>query len=451
MSRSPSPFVARQETGIAVDELPASQIQACHLDAATQIQPTSKPQVLHVRTPLPGLPKRVPPTLDVDEHNIPRTKRREVNESSPRGKKQRKIHTEKSIHKSKLPKSKPSKISTPHDTPHNPYSFPRPEQRRPAPYTPSARLDPSQLKAVSPQQMSLLRHKFTAQASILVGLPNVHNRVQAFAADEFVFNNVQRFLSTWYAIVRSAWIRFEFLDLPRCPTSSKVVILNTRLEQQFMEMQTMIYNMFCMREQAHPSPLPFRVLASAFQPPHTGFGIPPEPSPQYTSINIPQQGRPVPPSDPAPPQRPPAFKGGKGKTAAPSQDVTCDPTKNIRFRIQESPTGSFSRPYDKSILKPPIGVTQFFAWFAQITETVPPTGPESLKFTLKDAVPSPVWRVVMRDEEGALVGLRACIKRECEKAEKFVVGMDTFEVLVTVPEWGREELGSGFVEEEEEW
>lgn len=121
---------------------------------------------------------------------------------------------------------------------------------------------------------------------------------------------------------------------------------------------------------------------------------------------------------------------------------TPTPTPTIQFRIQLQPNGPFSSPYPKSILgtpgKPTITTSQFFTSFTANTSPIPGGNPDSLTFRLKDAVPVPIAYTVSRsgtvDRVDALVKLRADIKGECENAGRLVMGLEKFEIYISITE-----------------
>ncbi|KAI9645238.1 hypothetical protein NHQ30_005972 [Ciborinia camelliae] len=136
-----------------------------------------------------------------------------------------------------------------------------------------------------------------------------------------------------------------------------------------------------------------------------------------------------------------------------SQDPTANsgfiPTPKIQFRVQIFPNGPFSTPYPKWILgvpgKPPITTPQFFSWFINVTRIGHQHSPDLLTFRLKDAVPIPIIYTVSRsgDANGidALAKLRVDIKRECEIAGRLVMGLERFEIFVSVTEEGGDGKG----------
>ncbi|TGO34385.1 hypothetical protein BHYA_0199g00090 [Botrytis hyacinthi] len=127
------------------------------------------------------------------------------------------------------------------------------------------------------------------------------------------------------------------------------------------------------------------------------------------------------------------------------QTELANPT--IQFRIQLHPNGPFSPPYPKYILgtpgKPAITTSQFFTSFTAKTSPIPGKNPDSLTFRLKDAVPVPIAYNVSRsgivDGVDALVKLRADIKRECENAGRLVIGLEKFEIYVSITEGASKE------------
>ncbi|KAL5314649.1 hypothetical protein ACEPPN_017292 [Leptodophora sp. 'Broadleaf-Isolate-01'] len=127
-----------------------------------------------------------------------------------------------------------------------------------------------------------------------------------------------------------------------------------------------------------------------------------------------------------------------------------NPTTNsnldIKIRVQVDGTGRFSIPFDKSVLRPKVTTTEFFAWFASQSRHSPPHPPHHLKFTFKDAMPVPQATEITAGNEDHFNYMRRDIKAQCEKARSFMPELREFVILVTVPGW----VSPG-VEEEEEW
>ncbi|CAL3972334.1 unnamed protein product [Diplocarpon coronariae] len=128
----------------------------------------------------------------------------------------------------------------------------------------------------------------------------------------------------------------------------------------------------------------------------------------------------------------------------------CNPssTIDIIIRIQIDGKGKFSAPFDKIVLRPKLKTTDFFSWFAQLTRHSLPRGPDSLKFTFKDAMPGPSATEVERGNEDHFNYMRKYIKTICERARHYMPDMIEFGVLVTDPGWVDEK---GEEEEEEDW
>ncbi len=119
---------------------------------------------------------------------------------------------------------------------------------------------------------------------------------------------------------------------------------------------------------------------------------------------------------------------------------------DIVIRVQIDSTGKFSPPFPKSVLRPKITTTEFFSWFASQSHHSPPSGPEYLKFTLKDAMPEPRATGIVRGNEDHFNYMRKDIKAQSEKAKEFMPELKEFVVLVTVPGWAPPDA-----EDNEEW
>jgi hypothetical protein len=118
----------------------------------------------------------------------------------------------------------------------------------------------------------------------------------------------------------------------------------------------------------------------------------------------------------------------------------------IIVRLQIDGTGKFSAPFDKSVLRPKVNTTEFFSWFSTQTRRGGPHGPPCLKFTFKDAMPSPKATEVSRGNEDHFNYMRKDIKAQCEKAKAYMPDLKEFVILVTVPNWSTPKG-----EEEEDW
>jgi hypothetical protein len=118
----------------------------------------------------------------------------------------------------------------------------------------------------------------------------------------------------------------------------------------------------------------------------------------------------------------------------------------IGVRLQIDGTGKFSAPFDKSVLRPRVNITEFFSWFSTQTRRCGPHGPPCLKFTFKDAMPAPKATEVSRGNEDHFNYMRKDIKAQCEKAKAYMPNLKEFVILVTVPNWSTPKG-----EEEEDW
>ena len=118
----------------------------------------------------------------------------------------------------------------------------------------------------------------------------------------------------------------------------------------------------------------------------------------------------------------------------------------IIIRLQIDGTGKFSAPFDKSVLRPKINITEFFTWFSTQTRRGGPHGPPCLKFTFKDAMPEPKATEVSRGNEDHFNYMRKDVKAQCERAKAYMPDLKEFVILVTVPGWFTPKG-----EEEEDW
>ena len=117
------------------------------------------------------------------------------------------------------------------------------------------------------------------------------------------------------------------------------------------------------------------------------------------------------------------------------------PAPEIVVRLQRDGAGKVSDTYDKSVLRPNITTTEFFAWFASQTGRGGSEGPPSLRFTFKDAMPIPTSSTIAQANEDHFNLMRKGIKAEFEKARKYTSKLKEFAILVTDPGWVSEEEG----------
>jgi hypothetical protein len=133
------------------------------------------------------------------------------------------------------------------------------------------------------------------------------------------------------------------------------------------------------------------------------------------------------------------------------------PTPELLVRIQITPSGKFSPPYHRDVMRPKVTTDEFFSWFrneVNHTHRRPNSGSGSrglrrldqLVFTLKDAMPTPKAGTLNRGDEAHFSYTRKYIKQQYEKAKAFCPGLREFVILVTVP--GTVETEEGTVETE---
>ncbi|PVH75281.1 hypothetical protein DL98DRAFT_320196 [Cadophora sp. DSE1049] len=142
------------------------------------------------------------------------------------------------------------------------------------------------------------------------------------------------------------------------------------------------------------------------------------------------------------PQYQQLLQGQESQSSSPNSNSNID----IKIRVQVDGTGKFSIPFDKSVLRPKVTTTEFFSWFASRSRHAPPHPPRHLKFTFKDAMPTPQATEIAAGNEDHFNYMRKDVKVQCEKAKKFMPELKEFVILVTVPGWV-----SPDVEEEEDW
>lgn len=135
-----------------------------------------------------------------------------------------------------------------------------------------------------------------------------------------------------------------------------------------------------------------------------------------------------------PPQAPPP-QITRSKESDMSSSTGSTPPIEIIVRLQVDGSGKFSAPFDKSVLRPKVTTTEFFSWFSTQTRWDGPHGPPCLKFTFKDAMPSPKATEVSRGNEDHFNYMRRDIKAQCEKARAYMPDLREFVVLITVAGW----------------
>lgn len=107
----------------------------------------------------------------------------------------------------------------------------------------------------------------------------------------------------------------------------------------------------------------------------------------------------------------------------------------IKIRVQVDVQGHFSPPHDFSVFDLAGRVEFFFSWFGKHTGRGGDTGPERLRFLLKDAMPDAKVYDIGRENNGTFLRMVFEVLRECEKAKGFMPGLREFGVLVVDPQW----------------
>jgi hypothetical protein len=111
----------------------------------------------------------------------------------------------------------------------------------------------------------------------------------------------------------------------------------------------------------------------------------------------------------------------------------------IVIRVQTDGAGKVSTRHSKWVLRPEITTTDFFAWFAHQTGRGGSEGPPSLRFTFKDAMPTPTSSTIAQANEDHFDLMKRDLKTQFEKAREFVPNLKEFLVVVTDPGWVSEE------------
>jgi hypothetical protein len=111
------------------------------------------------------------------------------------------------------------------------------------------------------------------------------------------------------------------------------------------------------------------------------------------------------------------------------------PTPEIIVRLQKDGSGKVSHPYSISVLSPKITAAEFFCWFTNQSGRGHSNVPPTLKFTFKDAMPSPVSSVIAFTNEDHFNLMRKDIKTQFERAWKYTLKLKEFAILVSDPGW----------------
>ncbi|KAH6675962.1 hypothetical protein B0J14DRAFT_692210 [Halenospora varia] len=124
---------------------------------------------------------------------------------------------------------------------------------------------------------------------------------------------------------------------------------------------------------------------------------------------------------------------------APRGPITALLPPEITVRLQKNGAGKVSGCYNKWVLGPDITTTDFFAWFASETGRGGDEGPPSLRFTFKDAMPTPTSCTITKANEDHFNLIKRDLKTQYESAREFVPSLKEFCVLVADPGWVSEE------------
>lgn len=107
----------------------------------------------------------------------------------------------------------------------------------------------------------------------------------------------------------------------------------------------------------------------------------------------------------------------------------------VAVRIQIDARGKFSRRYNSAVLNLQTTNVEFFAWFASQTGYAAPSGPPALRFTFKDAMPTPKSSDIELGNEERFGLMKLDIKAQCELAAAYMPELFEFAILITASDW----------------
>ena len=111
---------------------------------------------------------------------------------------------------------------------------------------------------------------------------------------------------------------------------------------------------------------------------------------------------------------------------------------HLAVRVQKDARGKFSRRYNSAVLNLRTTNVEFFAWFANQTGHAAPSGPPALKFTFKDAMPTPKSSVIEWGDEKHFECMKLDIEPQCDLVAAYMPEVFEFAILVTAPGWTAE-------------
>jgi len=111
---------------------------------------------------------------------------------------------------------------------------------------------------------------------------------------------------------------------------------------------------------------------------------------------------------------------------------------HLVVRVQKDARGKFSRRYNSAVLNLRTTNVEFFAWFANQTGHAAPSGPPALKFTFKDAMPTPKSSVIEWGDEKHFECMKLDIEPQCDLVAAYMPEVFEFAILVTAPGWTAE-------------
>jgi hypothetical protein len=309
---------------------------------------------------------------------------------------------------------------------------------------------------------------FTSHAQLLLRSKEPLPRDIFYPVGMLVWQNSLDFQKWYMAVSGTAdvpFFRFELLDVHWQP--EKAFLVPRDNPHYFLALKQYVWDLFWIASHLNGAPAAFKILIDAADPQpsaagarRVAHGSPPRngaplehfaapqshPSRLDNTGTVTRQTR-FPGVDTSHLSRQQAHLGETLDPRAPySQPSATVPQPQIIIRLQADESGKFSAPYNKSFMRPKITATEFFAWFASRTGRGGSSGPPSLIFTFKDAMPGPKSSRITQTNDDHFNLMRKDLAAQVEKARKYMSNLTEFCVLVTDPGWVSTDM-----EEDEDW
>ncbi|KFY02566.1 hypothetical protein O988_02065 [Pseudogymnoascus sp. VKM F-3808] len=105
----------------------------------------------------------------------------------------------------------------------------------------------------------------------------------------------------------------------------------------------------------------------------------------------------------------------------------------VLVRIQVTPEGIFSEPYHLNSIGAMRTIEDFFSWFSNETMYKQTSSLQALSFIFKDAVPSPITKLIERGNAQQFEYMKGEIQRTCYETLAYMPRMKDFTILVAAP------------------